>query len=86
MEQARWGAAPLVLQGRPMVFLDIGVGHRCGHRWTYRLLIPSKPVSALPFRPTDRSRAAEDRSAGGVRDRTGPEPLMLVRSGSATDG
>ena len=36
-------------------------------------------------RPADRSLVAEDRSARGVRDQTGPEPLMLVRGGSATD-
>jgi hypothetical protein len=30
-------------------------------------------------RPADRSLVAEDRSAGGVRDRTGPEPPMLTR-------
>ena len=37
-------------------------------------------------RPADRSLVAEDRSAGGVRDRTGPDPavdLALVRAGSA---
>jgi hypothetical protein len=30
-------------------------------------------------RPADRSLVAKDRSAGGVRDRTGPEPPMLTR-------
>ena len=30
-------------------------------------------------RPADRSLAAEDRSAGGVRDRTEPKPPMLTR-------
>jgi hypothetical protein len=37
-------------------------------------------------RPADRTLVAEDRSAGGVRDRTGPEPaalrVALVRAGS----
>jgi hypothetical protein len=30
-------------------------------------------------RPAGRSLVAEDRSAGGVRDQTGPEPPMLTR-------
>jgi hypothetical protein len=34
---------------------------------------------AVPGRPI-RSLAAEDRSAGGVRDRTGPEPSVLAGS------
>jgi hypothetical protein len=33
---------------------------------------------AVPGRPI-RSLVAEDRSAGGVRDRTGPEPPMLTK-------
>jgi hypothetical protein len=36
-------------------------------------------------RPADRSLVAEDRSAGGVRDQTGPEPRS-VRAGSAAEG
>jgi hypothetical protein len=37
-------------------------------------------------RPADRSLVAEDRSAAGVRDHTGPEPPMLTRllTGRAT--
>jgi hypothetical protein len=37
-------------------------------------------------RPADRSLVAEDRSAEGVRDQTGPEPPMLTRllTGRAT--
>jgi len=31
------------------------------------------------IRPADRSLVAEDRSADGVPDRTGPEPPMLTR-------
>src|SRR5215211_5040030 len=40
---------------------------------------------AVPGRPS-RSLVAEDRSAAGVRDRTGPEPPMLTRllTGRAT--
>jgi hypothetical protein len=34
-------------------------------------LVRSMPASALPCPPADRSLVAEDRSAGGVRDRTG---------------
>jgi hypothetical protein len=40
----------------------------------------SRPGSALPCRPADRSLVAEDRSAAGVRDQTGPDPS--VRTGS----
>jgi hypothetical protein len=43
----------------------------------------NRPCRARPANPV---LIAEGRSAPGVREQTGPEPLVLVRAGSAADG
>ena len=47
---------------------------RSTSRPTSSWLFRSTPASACRARPADRSLVAEDRSATGVRDQTGPEP------------
>jgi hypothetical protein len=58
-----------------MVFLDLGVGDGWDHRSQQVAgCSPRRLYRPCRARPADRSLAAEDRSAGGVRDRAGPEP------------
>jgi hypothetical protein len=71
---------PPRLQGFPMVFLDDGVGHvEATSDRQVACCSPRRQHRPCRARPADRSLVAEDRSAGGVRDRTGPEPPMLTR-------
>ena len=65
---------PPRLQGFPMVFLDDGVGHvEATSDRQVACCSPRRQHRPCRARPADRSLVAEDRSAGGVRDRTGPE-------------
>jgi hypothetical protein len=58
-----------------MVFMEVGVGHGRGHRWTdWKPAVPLEACIGLAV-PAGRSvPLAEDRSAAGVHDPTGPEP------------